>query len=275
MQPVSLTAQWTAAIRSIESERPDGALFHDDFARSLAQPQGFDLLERYRGAGVKEFVVIRTRYFDDASSVALAEQPDLRQVVIVAAGMDTRAFRLNWPNETRVFEVDHEALLTEKDRRLAAERAIPKTQRLIVSVDLASGWSDKLIEAGFSADRPTLWLVEGLLFFLTEEQARTVLTTCRQLSSVSSRLVVDMASASLLRSPFTQHFLSTLRHDGVPWRFGTDEPEAFLDDLGWVVRDIKEPGMAGAGDERWPYKTQPRHVQGVSRSWLVTAVAAT
>jgi len=108
MQPVSYTAQWTAAIRALESERAEGALFTDDLARRLAQPDGFDLLERYRGAGVKEFVVIRTRYFDEAAAAALSERPDLRPVVMVAAGMDTRAFRLPWPRDARVYELDHQ-----------------------------------------------------------------------------------------------------------------------------------------------------------------------
>lgn len=271
MQPVSYTAQWTAAIRALESERPEGALFTDDLARRLAQPDGFELLERYRGAGVREFVVIRTRYFDEASAAALSEQADLRQVVMVAAGMDTRAFRLPWPRDARVFELDHAALLTEKGRRLAELGAAPGVVRVPVAADLALGWTRELRDAGFDPAAPTLWLVEGLLFFLTEEQAGGVLATCRELSAPASRLVVDMTSAALLRSPFTRGFLATLAKDGTPWRFGTDEPEAFLARLGWDVRDVKEPGAPGAGDGRWPYTPQPRHVRGVARSWLVTA----
>jgi methyltransferase (TIGR00027 family) len=271
MEPVSYTAQWTAAIRALESERPEGALFTDDLARELARPDGFDLLERYRGAGVREFVVIRTRYFDEASARALAEEPGLRQVVTVAAGMDTRAFRLPWPREARAFELDHGALLAEKDRRLGALGAEPGVARVPVAADLALGWTRELVEAGFDPSAPTLWLVEGLLFFLTEAQARGVLATCRELSAPRSRLVVDMTSAALLKSPFTRGFLAALERDGTPWRFGTDEPEAFLARLGWNARDVSEPGTPGAGEGRWPYKPQPRHGRGVARSWLVTA----
>lgn len=190
---------------------------------------------------------------------------------MVAAGMDTRAYRLPWPRSARVFEVDHAALLSEKDRRLAECGASPNVARIPVAADLALGWTRELLEAGFDPSAPTLWLIEGLLFFLTEDQARSVLATCRELSAARSRLVVDMASAALLRSPFTRGFLATLENDGTPWRFGTDEPEAFLERLGWRVRDVSEPGAPGVGDGLWPYTPQPRHVRGVARSWLVAA----
>jgi methyltransferase (TIGR00027 family) len=271
MQPVSYTAQWTAAIRALESERGADALFQDDLARRLSEPDGFRLIDRYRGGGVKEFVVIRTLYFDEASAAVLAARPDLRQIAIVAAGMDTRAFRLAWPDDARVYEIDHEALLAEKARRLAEAGATPRTARVPVPADLAQGWREPLLAAGFDPAAPTLWLVEGLLFFLTEAQARAVLATCRALGGPDSRLVVDMTSAALLKSPFSRGFLATLEADGNPWRFGTDEPERFLAEAGWRVEDLKEPGAPGAGAGRWPYPTRPREIRGVARSWLVTA----
>ena len=271
MQPVSLTAQWTAAIRAMESERPQDALFQDGLARRLAEPGGFNLLDRHRGGGVKEFVIIRTRYFDDASLAAVQAPAGIRQVVLIAAGMDARAFRLDWPQNTRIFELDHPPLLEEKARRLDAARAAPRATRVPVPVDLVLDWSQALLDAGFDRTQPTLWLVEGLLFFLTQEQVQGVLDACRKLSAPRSRMVVDMISASLLRSPFSQPFLASLRRDQVPWQFGTDEPEAFLAGLGWTVLDLKEPGMEGAGGSRWPYELKPRSVAGVARSWLLTA----
>jgi methyltransferase (TIGR00027 family) len=271
MEPVSSTAQWTAAIRALESERETGALFADPLARRLAEPDGFSLIERYRGGGVRDFVTIRTRYVDDACAAILAGRPDLRQVAIVAAGMDTRAFRLPWVEGTRVFEIDHAALLEEKERRLSEVGATARAQRVPVPADLARGWAPALVEAGLDPSAPTLFIVEGLLFFLTAEQARGVLATCRSLSAPTSRLVVDMASAALLRSPFSRAFLAQLEADGTPWRFGTDEPELFLRETGWQVEDVKEPGAPGAGEGRWPYPVRSRTVPGVARSFLVTA----
>jgi methyltransferase (TIGR00027 family) len=271
MQPVALTAQWTAAIRALESERQEDALFRDDLAQSLAGPDGFELVQRYHAAGVQEFVAIRTRYFDDACTAVLAEQPDIRQVVVVAAGMDTRAFRLDWPCGTRLYELDHDALLAEKAERLSAQRLVPRTIRIAVAADLASNWSSALIGAGFDHQSPTLWLIEGLLFFLTEPQVRSLLATAHGLSAPFSRLVMDMTSMALLRSPFSQSFLSALRRDGVPWQFGTDDPESFVTRQGWEICDLKEPGDYGAGRKRWPYTVHPRHLPGVARSWLITA----
>ena len=203
--------------------------------------------------------------------MCIRDRPDLRQIAIVAAGMDTRAFRLDWPADACVYEIDHEALLAEKARRLEAAGATPRTRRVPVAADLAEGWTPALLAAGFDPRAPTLWLVEGLLFFLTDAQARGVLETCRALSAEGSRLVVDMTSAALLRSPFTRGFLGVLEAEGNPWRFGTDEPEAFLAESGWRVEDLKEPGSPGAGADRWPYPPRPREVRGVARSWLVTA----
>jgi methyltransferase (TIGR00027 family) len=271
MHAVSLTAQWTAAIRALESEKTGEALFRDDFARVLAQPDGFDLLQRYRGAGVREFVVIRTRFFDDACRRVLAEQPSIRQVVVVAAGMDTRAYRLQWPKGTTIFEIDYADLLAEKASRLARLGAMPNARRIEVALDLAGEWKYPLVDAGFDPRQPTLWLVEGLLFFLTEEQARAVLGACESLSAAGSRLVVDMISNALLCSPFSQLFLATLRRDGVAWRFGTDEPERLLGDLGWMVHELLEPGTVDAGKQYWPYNPLPREITGVARSWLISA----
>lgn len=272
MQTVSLTAQWTAAIRALENEKGSDALFRDDLARELAQPDGFELLQRYKGGGVREFVVIRTRFFDDACAAALREEPAIRQIVMVAAGMDTRAYRLDWPQGTKVYEVDHGELLAEKTARLHQIGGPSRALRINVAADLARDWRGPLIGAGFDPSKPALWLAEGLLFFLTEEQAGEVLSTCRAMSAMGSRLVVDMASRSLLNSPFSQIFLAALRKDGVGWRFGTDAPEAWLKQQGWSVLDLREPGTADTGGRRWPYETQPREVPGVARSWLVTAV---
>lgn len=74
MEDVSYTAQWTAAARCLETERDDGRLFEDPYARDLAEPRGFELLQRYQGTGVAEYIAIRTRYMDDAVSAVLVRR---------------------------------------------------------------------------------------------------------------------------------------------------------------------------------------------------------
>ncbi|MFI9423120.1 class I SAM-dependent methyltransferase [Streptomyces achromogenes] len=270
MEAVSYTAQWTAAARALESERTGDAMFEDPFARALAAPRGFELLDKYGGGGLVPFIAIRTRYFDDSVETVLRDG-DVRQVVLVAAGMDTRAFRLTWPAGTTVYEIDHEALVEEKRARLARLGAEAAVERVEVKADLAQDWLPALKRAGFDPARPTLWIAEGLMFFLTEEQVVHLLRTLGSASASGSWLAVDFVSKALLRSPFSQSFLKGLKEDGTPWLFGTDEPEDFLAASGWKVRDLREPGDPGAGEGRWPYEVQPRDRRGVARSWLVRA----
>jgi methyltransferase (TIGR00027 family) len=269
---ISYTAQWTAAARALEGDRPDG-LFRDEFARHLAEPRGFELLERYQGAAVTDFVAVRTRYIDDAFARILAGT-GIRQVVLLANGMDVRTYRLDWPAGTTVFEVDHGPLLDEKRARLAQLSAQPRVNAVPISADLAGDWLEALKSGGFDPAQRTLWIAEGLLFFLTEEQAGRLLETIAGAGPSDSRLVVDMTSAALLRHPMTQPFLRRLREDGTPWQFGSDDPAAFLRTHGWVVEDLRQPGEPGAGEGRWPYPVAPLETRGVPRSWLITAVAA-
>ncbi|MFD8087103.1 class I SAM-dependent methyltransferase [Kitasatospora sp. NPDC059722] len=272
MHAVSYTAQWMAAARAQESERDD-ALFTDPLARDLAAPKGFELIERYAGGGLLPFISIRTRYLDDAIRDILAEG-GIQQVVLIAAGMDTRAYRLDWPDGTELYEVDHGPLITEKRRRLDALGAEPRTDRREVSADLTQDWLPTLEAAGFDRTRPTLWIAEALTFFLTDEQAAGFLRLLASASAPGSRLAFDILGRALLRSPFSKPFLDTLAADGTPWIFGTDEPEEFLTANGWKAVDVSEPGQPGAGQGRWPYDVQPRNRRGANRLWLIRAEIA-
>lgn len=270
MDTVSYTAQWTAAIRATESGHGNNSLFQDPLANELAKPEGFKLLQKYRGGGVQEFVAIRTWYFDNAIKRAV-QHVGFDQIVLVAAGMDTRAFRLNLKNAETVYEVDHQALLDEKRERLTKFKATPKVNRVEVAADLAGPWVHDLIGKGLDPKRKTLWVVEGLLFFLHQQEVETLLRTLAQTSAKGSRLITDMASKALLKSPMAFMFLAMLKADGIPWRFGTDAPREFLIATGWNAIDLKEPGETKAGELRWPYPTQDKSVKGVPRSWLIQA----
>ncbi|MGW0423362.1 class I SAM-dependent methyltransferase [Streptomyces sp. NPDC003015] len=269
MHAVSYTAQWMAAARALESERED-ALFVDPLARDLAEPKGFELIDRYVGGGLLPFISIRTRFLDDAIRDLLADGT-IGQVVLIAAGMDTRAFRLDWPDDVDVYEVDHGPLIAEKRRRLDKLAAKPAVRRHEVSADLTQEWLPTLEEAGFDRSRPTLWVAEALTFFLTEEQAAGLLRLLASASAPGSRLAFDILGRALLRSPFSKPFLDRLAADGTPWIFGTDEPEPFLAANGWKIESLKEPGQPGAGEGRWPYEVQPRERRHANRLWLIRA----
>lgn len=269
MQAVSYTAQWMAAARARETERDD-ALFTDPLAEALAEPRGSEMIERYAGGGLLPFISIRTRFLDDAIGDLLADG-SIRQVVLIAAGMDTRAFRLEWPDGTDLYEVDHGPLIEEKRRRLEALGARPAVRRHELSADLTQEWLPELEKAGFDPSRPTLWIAEALTFFLAEEQAAGLLRLLASLSAPGSHIALDILGRGLLRNPFSRTFLDRLAADGTPWVFGTDEPEEFLAANGWDVVSLREPGQPGAGEGRWPYQVQPRDRRHANRLWLIRA----
>ncbi|GAB2745854.1 SAM-dependent methyltransferase [Kitasatospora kifunensis] len=269
MEAVSHTSQWTAAARALETERED-ALFRDELARPLASETGFELLRKYGGGGLADFVSIRTRYLDDAIEAQVLGG-GIRQVVLIAAGMDARAFRLGWPKDAVVYEVDHSALFEVKESRLAALGAAPAVDRRVVGADLTKPWLSTLEAAGFDRNKPTLWVAEALLFFLTDEQVRSLLDLLAEGSAPGSRLALDVLSETLLNSIGTQIFLGALKADGIPWLFGTDDPEAYFAKSGWHITRLDEPGQQGAGAGRWPYEVFPREVPNVPRNWLIQA----
>lgn len=272
LEPVSLTARWTAAARALESARPD-RIFSDPYAHAAAGEDGPALLRRYQGAGIVPFVAIRTRYTDDA--ILAKVRGGIRQVVLVGAGMDARALRLPWPPGVTLYEIDKPALLAAKEEiagRLARGR--PACSRRPVPADLSGGtWPGALAAAGFSAARPVVWVVEGLFFFLPAEAVTGLLRGMRGLSARGSALIGDVTSAATLKNPLARAFLDQLAADGNPWLFGTDEPERLLASHGWPAEDVKQPGEDGANFGRWPYQVQPRSVTTAPRSFLFTAVA--
>lgn len=269
MEAVSRTAQWTAAARALETERED-RLFADPYARTVAGTVGFELLDRYAGAGTVPFLAIRTTYLDRAIGRAVRER-EIRQVVFLAAGMDTRYYRLDWPTGVTVYELDRPALLETKAAMLAGEPEPDGRERRAVAVDLTQDWTGPLKEAGWRSEQPTLWVVEGLLFFLPEDVVRALITTLWQHSAPGSVLLGDVISKAALENPLSRPFMKALEEDGNPWLFGTEEPEQLLTSCGWTVREVRQPGEDGADFGRWPYPVPPREVPRVPRSFLFTA----
>ena len=267
MHAVSATARWTAAARAKESRRDD-AIFTDDLAEELAGEEGTALFARYDNPGVGEFIAIRTRYLDDLISA----RSDLTQVVLLAAGMDTRSVRLPWPPEAVLYEIDQADLLDEKDKRLAELGARHGCTRRPVGADLTGAWPEALRSADWDPAAPTLWVVEGLLFYIPEPDARLLLRRVAEVTAPGSVLAGDLLSHQSMISEFSQEGLRRLTEDGCPWRFGTDEPEEFLSGCGWRVTELKTPGEEGASYGRWPWNPPlPRDVMGFPRNFLFVA----
>jgi methyltransferase (TIGR00027 family) len=138
---------------------------------------------------------VQTRFFDEFFSSAAAQ--GIRQAVIVAAGLDSRAYRLKWASGTTVFELDQPKVLEFKQRVLAEHAAEPVAHRQEVAADLRDDWSIPLRAAGFDPRRPTGWSVEGILPYLTSDAQDTLFTRIGDLSAPGSRLAIGALGSCL------------------------------------------------------------------------------
>jgi methyltransferase (TIGR00027 family) len=136
------------------------------------------------------YQAVRTHFFDAYFAEAVAA--GIRQVVILAAGLDSRAYRLDWPDGTVVYELDLPKVLEYKAETLAGHGATPVADRRPVPVDLRHDWPQALRDAGFDAAEPTAWLAEGLLPFLPAAAQEAMFASIDALSGSGSRVAVEI-----------------------------------------------------------------------------------
>ena len=262
------TARWIAAARARESTRPD-RLFVDPWAEQLAGQSGAAALAASEQASglANAYLPVRTRFFDDA----LADASWADQVVLLGAGMDTRAQRLVWAAGSVVFEVDHPQVLQAKHSVLSAVAA--RCERREVGVDLEQDWSGALVEAGLDSSRPTMWLAEGLLFYLAAPAVAALLSTAALLSRARARFAADLFGSGLLRLPSMQAHLASRERQGRPAPFTCDEPEALFGVNGWTTSHVVQPGDSQASYGRLASRSQEQHLptSPAPRNYLVVA----
>ncbi|MFJ4656960.1 SAM-dependent methyltransferase [Nocardia sp. NPDC088792] len=194
---VGRTALMVAAMRAAETRRAD-RLFEDPYADDFLEASGGDPFGSENAGGgdgfadiwsnFANYAPIRTRFFDEYLRDATR---GIRQVVIVAAGLDTRAFRLGWPSDVTVYELDSAEVLGFKQRVLDGRSAKPEGRRVAVAVDLREEWGPALLAAGFDPGEPSAWLVEGLVSYLTPEQNDRLLGAISALAVAGSRISVE------------------------------------------------------------------------------------
>jgi methyltransferase (TIGR00027 family) len=208
-ESVGATALGVAAARAVETARDD-ALIRDEFAYLLvatAGPQWAQMAssdpewiaedEEFRALHEmsRDYQAVRTHYFDDFFHAAM--RAGIRQVVILAAGLDSRAYRLQWPAGTTVFEIDQPKVLEYKTSTLDTHGAQPLARRVPVGVDLRNDWPAALADAGFDATAPTAWLAEGLLPYLPAEAQDRLFQLVTAHSAAGSRIAVEAFSMDL------------------------------------------------------------------------------
>ncbi|MBP2704197.1 class I SAM-dependent methyltransferase [Microbispora sp. RL4-1S] len=225
-------------MRAIETAR-EQPLFRDPLALAFATAGGIDPgtppsphadeAARRRWLGVAFSIVIRTKFLDDLLDQAVAS--GVRQVVLLGAGMDSRAFRMDWPAGTRLFEIDTAEPLGFKASVLRQERAVPRCERITVPVDLREDWPGALAAAGHDPAQPTVWIAEGLLVYLPEDAVQSLLEQVGALSAAGSRMGLTLASRGVVER---------FRADAAPASPASmwvsempEDPVGWLDGLGW------------------------------------------
>jgi methyltransferase (TIGR00027 family) len=198
---VGATATMVAASRAVASQGPD-ALLDDPFADPLVRAVGLDPFIRiidgeldfeddalFNRKARREQIAVRTRFFDDFFTGATAD--GVRQAVILASGLDTRAYRLPWPAGTVVYEIDQPQVIAFKTNTLADLGAAPTAERRAIAIDLRDDWPTALADGGFDATQPTAWSAEGLLPYLPPEAQDRLFDHITALSAPGSRLATE------------------------------------------------------------------------------------
>jgi methyltransferase (TIGR00027 family) len=195
---VGTTATAAAAARAIAT-REDRSLINDPFAEPLVRAVGIDLLTRLASGeeppgelvarAAIDVAKVRTKFYDDFFFDAT--NAGITQVVILASGLDSRAYRLSWPAGTVVYELDQPQVVEFKTRTLAELGAEPTADRRVAAVDLRDDWPAALRAAGFDPARPTAWSAEGLLGYLLPEAQDRLLDTITELSAPGSRVATE------------------------------------------------------------------------------------
>ncbi|BCP07096.1 class I SAM-dependent methyltransferase [Mycobacterium paraintracellulare] len=198
---VGATATMVAASRAVASKGPD-ALLDDPLADPLVRAVGLDPFIRiidgeidfeddplFNRRARAEQITVRTRFFDDF--FLDATNAGIKQAVILASGLDTRAYRLRWPAGTVVYEIDQPDVIAFKTDTLAGLGAAPTAQRRTISIDLRDDWPAALRDGGFDVTQPTAWSAEGLLPYLPPDAQDRLFDNITALSAPGSRVATE------------------------------------------------------------------------------------
>ena len=266
---VGATAVMVALARAAETVGDD-PLIRDQFAEPLVStPELEKVREQVAGwwagdpdddvdfaVGAQQMInyqAVRTHFFDAYFTQATqAAGAGIRQVVILAAGLDSRAYRLAWPDDTVVYEIDLPKVLEYKAETLARHGAEPTTDRRAVPVDLRHDWPRALRDAGFDPARPTAWLAEGLLPFLPAAAQEAMFDSIDQLSGPGSRAAVEIFGADEEKRQEAEQKWAELRAKrearGEDTSFnpfdlwfdhgGRSEPADWFDARGWTTASV-------------------------------------
>src|SRR3984957_8169364 len=256
---VGATATMVAAARAIAT-KAENPLIDDRFADPLVHAVGVDFFTRWatgeldaadlddsesawRLEHMPDAMAARTRYFD--SFFLDATQAGIRQAVILASGLDALAYRLAWPADMTVYEIDQPEVIEFKAVTLEGLGAAPQTDLRTVAIDLRQDWPTALREAGLDTSRPTAWIAEGLFGYLPPAAQDSLLDNITALSAEGSRFAceavpdrpdIDKEQArEMMRAAsakWREHGLE-LNFEDLGFEGERNDVAAHLQDLGW------------------------------------------
>jgi len=247
---VSDTARWVAVYRAWESARPD-ALFRDPFAERLAGERGPAIARMMPGQARSGWpIIIRTKLIDDLILSSLADGCDC--VVNLAAGLDTRPYRMALPSSLQWIEVDLPAMVEEKQRLLADVRPVCRLSWRGLDLSETAARAALVDEFADNA-RKTLVITEGLLVYLEEAVVRALALDLRNRAGIRW-WIFDLASPNLLR--LMQSTMGA-QLSNAPMKFAPANGVAFLEALGWTAADIRPLLREAARLHRLPLFLRP------------------
>jgi methyltransferase (TIGR00027 family) len=299
---VGATATMVAAARALASKE-ENPLISDPYAEALVRAVGIDFFTKLVDGEVSlgdggeadaalntarlmtDMMAVRTRFFDDfflgaglpATSETGAARAGVRQAVILASGLDSRAYRLPWPGGTTVYEIDQPQVIGAKTAAMAEIGASPTADLRPVAVDLRDDWPAALRDAGFDATQPTAWSAEGLLVYLPPDAQDRLFENISALSAPESQLATEYhpdggasigERARAMRDEWGDHGFDVNIAD--LFYPGERTPVAdYLTSHGWQVSTRTRPDMFKLYDRPFP---ESEFLAAMRNSLSVTAI---
>jgi methyltransferase (TIGR00027 family) len=285
---VGATATMVAAQRVLAHRE---GLIDDRFAEPLVRAVGLDVFvraldgevdlenvdPRFSLARAARGMAVRTRHFDRLFTDAA--DAGVRQAVILASGLDARAYRLRWPDGTVVYEVDQPAVIEFKSRTLADLGAHPNADQRMIAIDLRDDWPKALVDSGFDPGQPTAWSAEGLLIYLPSEAQDLLFDRIDDLSAPGSRVatehIPDVSMFSDERAQLISDRLKQYGHDfemrDLIYHDERNDVVEYLTRHGWNVTARKVPdayadnGFEFPDDDAIGFFTEMSYLSAIKR----------
>jgi methyltransferase (TIGR00027 family) len=267
-----------AAARALASNEPD-PLIVDPFAAPLVRAVGIEFFTRLADGDIPlsggkastaalmtTVMAVRTKFFDDffldatGGGNSTAASAGIRQAVIIASGLDSRPYRLHWPDGTIVYEIDQPQVIEFKTTTMTAIGATPSAERRTVAIDLREDWPTALRRSGFDDNEPTAWSAEGLLVYLPPEAQDKLFDNITALSAPGSQLATEYhpdAGASIgeraaaMRSEWQQHGFDVNLAD-LFYQGERNHVVEYLTGHGWQVSAQPRPELFAAYGKEFP-----------------------